>query len=103
MRSAYTFLSIMACCLPILYFLYVYRSALQGMGRTSASMVSGILEFAMRVGCAWLVMITRYETGLFIAEAAAWTGAAVFLALRYYYCRARMKPSAQSFKNEGAV
>ena len=90
MQTAYTFLCIMAASLPILYLLYVYRSALQGLGRTSASMVSGILEFCMRVGCALLVMLSRFETGLFIAEVAAWSGAAAFLAARYYICRARL-------------
>ena len=89
--AAYTFLSLMASCLPILYLLYVYRSALQGMGHTAAAMISGILEFIMRVGCAFMVMYSRFEKGLFIAETAAWTGAAVFLGICYYYRRARLK------------
>ena len=90
MQNAYTFLTILASCLPILYLLYAYRSALQGMGYTKAAMVSGILEFFMRVGCAGLVLVTHYENGLFIAEVAAWAGAAVFLAVCYYVRRARL-------------
>ena len=52
---AYEFLTIMACCLPILYVLYVYRSALQGMGNTLMPMVSGIVEFVMRTGAAYIL------------------------------------------------
>ena len=90
MNAAYTFLRYMAAFLPILYLLYAYRSALQGMGYTRSTMVSGIIEFIMRVGLAFIVMFTRFSHGLFIAEIAAWAGAAVFLAACYYYRRARL-------------
>lgn len=90
MNTAYRFLTIMASCLPILYLLYVYRSALQGMGSTRSAMVSGIIEFVMRVGLAVSVIFTRFSDGLFIAEVAAWLGAAVFLAVTYYRRRAKL-------------
>ena len=90
MSAAYTFLVIMASCLPILYMLYVYRSALQGMGHTKEAMISGFIEFFMRVGLAVIVMFTHFGRGLFIAEIAAWLGAAVFLAAHYYMLRARL-------------
>ena len=87
MQTAYRFLFIMASCLPILYLLYVYRSALQGMGHTRSAMVSGIIEFVMRVGLAVIVLFTRFSDGLFLAEVAAWLGAAIFLGVRYYVKR----------------
>ena len=44
------YLFTMSAMLPVLYFLHVYRSALQGMGDTVMPMVSGLGECAMRVG-----------------------------------------------------
>ena len=37
-------------CLPILYVLHTYRSALQGMENTFIPMLSGIVELFMRIG-----------------------------------------------------
>lgn len=74
----------MACFLWILYFLYVYRSALQGLGDTVIPMMSGVAEFVMRVGVALLLSLAMGENGIFYAEITAWTGAAVLLAVNYY-------------------
>ena len=45
----------MAVCLPILYILYSYRSALQGMENTLIPMISGIVELIMRVSVALIL------------------------------------------------
>ena len=67
-----------------LYFLYVYRSALQGLGDTVLPMVSGGAEFVMRVSAALLLPKLVGENGIFYAEIMAWSGAAVLLAAGYY-------------------
>ena len=84
LEIAYRYLFIMACFLWILYFLYVYRSALQGLGDTVIPMMSGVAEFVMRVGVALLLPLAMGENGIFYAEITAWTGAAVLLAVNYY-------------------
>ena len=81
---AWHYLSIMASVLCILYFLYVYRSALQGLGDTMIPMLSGVVEFFIRVGVALLLPKTMGQNGIFYAEITAWTGAAVLLAVSYY-------------------
>ena len=81
---AWHYLSIMASVLCILYFLYVYRSALQGLGDTMIPMLSGVVEFFIRVGIALLLPKIMGQNGIFYAEIAAWTGAAVLLAVSYY-------------------
>ena len=81
---AWHYLSIMASVLCILYFLYVYRSALQGLGNTIIPMISGIVEFFIRVGVALILPVFMGQNGIFYAEIAAWTGAAVLLAVSYY-------------------
>ena len=89
-NTAYFYLGIMSVFLPVLYLLYVYRSALQGMGNTMAAMVSGIIEFVLRVGVAVVIGMTGYETGILAAEPVAWFGAAVFLMVEYYVNVAKM-------------
>ena len=81
---AWKYLSVMAGFLWILYFLYVYRSALQGLGDTVLPMVSGGAEFVMRVSAALLLPKLVGENGIFYAEIMAWSGAAVLLEAGYY-------------------
>ena len=52
---AYHYLFLMAVFLVVLYLLYVFRSALQGLGNTVIPMASGIVEFFMRVGAAMVL------------------------------------------------
>ena len=74
----------MASCLCILYFLYVYRSALQGLGNTMIPMLSGVVEFFVRVGIVLILPRFVGQNGIFYAEIAAWTGATVLLVISYY-------------------
>ena len=88
--TAYQYLQYMAGMLPILYILYVYRSALQGMGDMVVPMISGIIEFCLRVGIALYVGVHGPESGVFLAEVSAWAGAAVFLCIMYYVKREKL-------------
>ena len=74
----------MSVSLPVLYLLYVFLSALQGMGLTVSTMISGIVEFILRVGFASLVGWSGYQSGIFGAEVSAWFGAAAFLSVSYF-------------------
>lgn len=82
--TAYMYLAVMASFLPILYLLYVYMSALQGMGDTVTPMIAGIIEFVMRVGFAIVVGITAHANGIFWAEVAAWSGSMAYMLFVYY-------------------
>lgn len=83
-ETAYQYLCVMSASLPVLYLLYVFLSALQGLGLTVSTMVSGIVEFILRVGFATLVGWSGYQSGIFGAEVSAWFGAAAFLAVSYF-------------------
>jgi len=83
-ETAYRYLTFMAVMLPVLYLLYVYRSALQGMGNTVIPLVSGMIEFIIRVGCSAVISFTLWQDGIFCAEVGAWLGAAIILAVSYY-------------------
>ena len=64
--------------------LYVYRSAIQGLGNTVIPLASGIAEFVMRISVAVLLPKLIGEDGIFYAEICAWTGAAVLLIVSYF-------------------
>jgi len=82
--TAYLYLSVMSVCLPALYFLHAYMAALQGLGNTVGPMISGIIEFVLRVAISLIVGFTAFSSGIFIAEVAAWFGAASYMACIYY-------------------
>lgn len=87
---AYRYLFTMSCFLWVLYFLYIYRSALMGLGETFIPMVSGIVEFAMRVGVALFLPKLMGDGGIFYAEIVAWTGGGILLAVSYLWKIKRM-------------
>ena len=80
---AYKYLFIMSCFLWTLYILYVYRSAIQGLGNTVIPLASGIAEFVMRIGVALLLPKLIGQNGIFYAEICAWSGAALLLCISY--------------------
>ncbi len=82
--TAYRYLCLMAICLPALYLLYVYQSALQGLGQTAIGLIVGSLELCLRVGFALVAGALRWAEGLFVAEVSAWIGAAILLCIVYY-------------------
>jgi len=90
-QVGWEFLWLMSVCLPILYILHIYRSALQGMGNTVMPMVSGVAEFFMRTGAAFLLPGLIGYWGVFWAETLAWIGADLILVPSYYRDVLKMK------------
>ena len=87
---AYRYLLIMSICLPILYYLHITRSCIQGLGNTVLPMVSGVAEFVMRTGSALLLPLILGQDGIFYAEVSAWIGADVVLFFSFLYCGRRL-------------
>lgn len=87
---AYRYLSIMSVCLPILYYLHVTRSCIQGLGNTLLPMVSGFAEFGMRTAAALLLPRLMGQDGIYYAETAAWAGADVVLFCGFRYCMRKL-------------
>ena len=83
LNVAYRYLSYMAYFLPVLYILYTYRSALQGMENTIIPMISGIIELIIRVSLVYTLTIFISHEGVYIAEVMAWVGAATILYISY--------------------
>lgn len=81
---AYRYLFIMSCPLLLLFFVHVYRSALQGLGNMFAALLSGVLEMTMRIAAALLLPLVMGRDGIFYAEVAAWGSAGIYMMLYYY-------------------
>ena len=83
-ETAYRYLCCMSAALPVLYMIYVYMSALQGMGNTIAPMLSAVFELVMRIGASVVVAHIGFQEGIFLAEVGAWIGGAATQALGYF-------------------
>lgn len=77
LKIAYHLLFIMSSLLSSLYLLHIFRNLLQGMGNAIAPMVSGLVEFFMRVLIATIFIKIAGQPILFFAETSAWIGAAL--------------------------
>ncbi len=84
LQVGWTFLRIMAICLPILYLLHMYRSVIQGLSDTFIPMISGIFELIFRIGIAMFLPLWFGQAGLYPVEVGAWIGADLILIPSYY-------------------
>lgn len=78
------YLRICGMMLFILNFLFIFRNAVQGMGRPFIPMCSGILEMALRIAVIYLFLPTVGFAATAYAEAAAWIGALLLNVAAYW-------------------
>ena len=83
-ETAFRYLQLMSVSLPILYVLYVFMSALQGMGNTVTPMWSAVFELVIRLSVAFTVAQIGFRNGIFWAEVGAWYGGAATQVLGYF-------------------
>ncbi len=82
-EKAHPYLIVICVFLWVLYMLFTYRNALQGMGDSVTPFVSGMLELAFRIGMVLALTGIVGEVGVYCAEAGAWTSAAILLFVVY--------------------
>lgn len=78
------FLFMMSMSLVVLYWIHVYRSALQGLSNTFIPMISGFVELGCRLVCAFTLPLFLQERGLYFVEPSAWLGSAILIMFWYY-------------------
>lgn len=79
------FLLRMILAMPILYLVYVHRSALQAIGVASWSLISGIFETVVRVSVATVGFSLWGEHVLYYSEPLSWLAAWLFVLVPYYF------------------
>lgn len=82
-EQARLYLSMVSLFFCVLGLLFIFRSALQGLGNAFVPMLSGIMELAMRVIAALVLSQMMGYFGICLAGPIAWTGATVLLTISY--------------------
>ena len=74
---------------PTLYLLFIYRNALQGMGRPLWPLLAGVLELVVRAVASFRLPALMGWNGVVLVDALAWTSACLLLAVVYYMRRGK--------------
>ncbi len=90
---SYRYLFTMACSLPILYVLFVTRSTIQGIGKITIPLLSGLMEFLARPLIALLVYKYYGGDSLFYAEPTAWAAAVILLLPAFFLLMRSLRKS----------
>ena len=94
-KAALTYIHYMAAFLPVLYMIYIVRSALQGVGKPGIGMVSAGCELLIRIACANIASATGNRDFVFLAEISAWFGGAAVVVIAWVmFIRKYMKENA---------
>ena len=77
-------LTVYSIGLPLLCLLFLYRSALQGIGNTFIPMLSGIFEFLLRIVTVVTLTPIWDKWGVYLSDAFGWVAATSLLVISYY-------------------
>lgn len=84
LNSAQIYLRTIAVFLPVLNLLFVYRNALQGIGRSLMPFLAGVFELVARVICAYTLPNVMGYAGICLTGPIAWIAATIPLGVVYY-------------------
>ncbi|MDR2488341.1 MAG: MATE family efflux transporter [Desulfovibrio sp.] len=99
LRPAYMFLMVNGSMYWVLSLLFIFRFSLQGLGKSLAPTLAGIMELLMRTLAA--VVLTR-SFGLFgasLANPLAWIGACIPLGIAYFRTVKKLEEEKTDMKN----
>lgn len=77
---------------PFLFELFIYRNALQGVGKTFWTLMAGILELVIRCATSFTLPVLFGYTGLIFVDVLAWVGAGLLQLVAYYKVLPKLKP-----------
>ena len=90
LQVGFRYLVIASASLVILYLIHVYRNAMQALGNSFWSMISGFAECAFRILMTkGIVLLFGTET-LYFVEPVAWIGALIFIMAPFYSYRKKL-------------
>ena len=90
----HTFLIVNGSTYVILALLLVYRNVLQGLGQSVIPTIAGAMELVMRAGAAIFLCGTLGFLGACLANPLAWIGAAIPVAIAYFWTERTLRQSA---------
>ena len=89
----HTFLIVNGSTYVILALLLVYRNVLQGLGQSVIPTIAGAMELVMRAGAAIFLCGTLGFLGACLANPLAWIGAAIPVAIAYFWTERTLRQS----------
>lgn len=84
LQIGFRYLAIMSVGLVLLYLIHVYKNAVQAMGNSFWTMISGFAECGFRIVMAKGIVLLLGTGTLYFVEPAAWLGALVFIMFPYF-------------------
>ena len=94
--AAQRYLNTSAMFFPFLYVIFLYRNALQGVGKTFLPLMAGVLELVIRT-VASLTLPRRYGyDGVIVSDVLAWVGACIMLIISYMIQMPKVKSDPAS-------
>lgn len=90
LQVGFHYLIIDSAGLIILYLIHTYRNALQALGNSFWSMISGFAESIIRILMAKVVVLAIGTGALYFEEPAAWVGGLLFIMIPYYYYQKKL-------------
>ncbi len=82
-RASQRYLNISAIFFPFLYVIFLYRNALQGVGRTLLPLMAGVLELVIRTVASLTLPRHFGYDGVLVSDVLAWVGASLMLIVSY--------------------
>ncbi|MCQ2960461.1 MAG: MATE family efflux transporter [Bacteroidales bacterium] len=77
------YLYVSALFFPFLFVLFIYRNALQGVGKTFMPLMAGFLELVIRIFASFILPKYFGYQGLILVDVSAWVGACLLLFVSY--------------------
>lgn len=84
MQAGYYYLMVLALTVPVMFLLCLYRSGLQGMGRTFTPTLSGFVELGLRMVVVLFLPGALGRWTIYFASPLGWLGAALLLGISYH-------------------
>lgn len=97
------YMNVVALFLCVLGTLFVYRSALQGMGNARVPFLSGVMELIMRTAAALILVGPLGFFGVTIASPIAWVGGAAPLVVAYYRNLKKLERQKESYESVSSL
>lgn len=90
LQIGFRYLVIASVSLVILYLIHVYRNAMQALGNSFWSMISGFAECAVRILVSKGAVLVLGTGVLYFVEPASWVSALLFIMIPFYCCRKKL-------------
>jgi len=90
LQIGFRYLIIASAGLIILYLIHVYRNAMQALGNSFWSMISGFAECVIRILMAKVIVLVLGTGALYFVEPMAWVGALLFIMVPYYHYQKKL-------------